>query len=165
MITEDQIIVEEDILKALREVMDPEIPVLSVVDLGIIREVLIEDDKITVKMLPTFTACPAIKIMQQQIKEKIAEFGIENVSVEIDNRSSWNSDLMTEEGKKKLQEFGLGTPLKHNGQFSLTDVEHSACPHCRSTNTTMNSLFGSTLCRSIHYCFDCRQSFERFKPL
>ncbi|MEO5673190.1 MAG: 1,2-phenylacetyl-CoA epoxidase subunit PaaD [Chitinophagales bacterium] len=159
------IISAEEILSSLSEVMDPEIPALSIVDLGIIEDVLIEDECVTVKMLPTFTACPAIKMMQQQVREKVLSLGFENVNVIIDDSVAWNSDRITEEGKIKLEKFGLGIPNRHGGEFSLFEIEHSKCPHCSSEDTTMNSLFGSTLCRSIHFCFSCRQSFERFKPL
>jgi ring-1,2-phenylacetyl-CoA epoxidase subunit PaaD len=155
----------EEILSSLSEVMDPEIPALSIVDLGIIEDVSIEDECVTVKMLPTFTACPAIKLMQQQVREKVLSLGFEKVNVIIDDSVAWNSDRMTEEGKIKLEKFGLGIPNRHGGEFSIVEIEHSKCPHCSSEDTTMNSLFGSTLCRSIHFCFSCRQSFERFKPL
>lgn len=155
----------EAVMVSLESVMDPEIPVLSVVDLGIINDVFIEDEIVTVKMTPTFTACPAIKIMQQQIKEKVLSLGFKDVKVVVDNSVAWNSDRMSDEGKKKLEKFGLGIPNRHGGEFSLEEIEHSKCPHCGSSDTTMNSLFGSTLCRSIHFCFHCKQSFERFKPL
>jgi ring-1,2-phenylacetyl-CoA epoxidase subunit PaaD len=157
--------VKQQVLDALRHVMDPEIPTLSVIDLGMIGEILVEDDRITLPLIPTFTACPALKLLQQQIGDKVRELGFENVEVIKDNSVTWNTDRITEEGKKKLQQFGLGIPERHGGNFSPDDVERSRCPHCGSDNTTMNSLFGSTLCRSIHYCFDCKQSFERFKPL
>jgi len=163
--SENTIANREEILEALHQVMDPEIPVLSVVDLGIIEDVAIEDDAVTVKMIPTFTACPAIKLMQQQIKEKISSLGFQEVKVIVDDSVSWNSDRMSEEGKKKLEKFGLGIPNRHGGEFSLEEIEHSKCPRCGSSDTTMNSLLGSTLCRSIHFCFNCKQSFERFKPL
>lgn len=163
--SENKIISKEEILESLCEVMDPEIPVLSVVDLGIIGDVVIEDDAVTVKMIPTFTACPAIRIMQQQIKEKVLSLGFGEVTVIVDDSVSWNSDRMSEEGKRKLEKFGLGIPNRHHGEFSLKEIEHSKCPHCGSSDTTMNSLFGSTLCRSIHFCFSCKQGFERFKPL
>ena len=164
--TEREVVIsKEEILEALQDVMDPEIPVLSVVDLGIIEEVVIEDEGITVKMIPTFTACPAIRIMQEQIREKVLSLGFEHVKVIVDNSVAWNSDRMSDRGKKKLEKFGLGIPNRHGGEFSLEEIEHSKCPHCGSSDTTLNSLFGSTLCRSIHFCFDCKQSFERFKPL
>jgi len=167
MFTEAEIktIGREEIIEALKQVMDPEIPTLSVVDLGMIGDVKIENNSVRVNLIPTFTACPAIKFLQQKIREKISSLGFENVEVIKDTSITWNTDRISESGKKKLEQFGLGTPQRHGGNFSLEDIEHSKCPHCGSSNTTMNSLFGSTLCRSIHYCFDCRQSFERFKPL
>ena len=164
-LSDSVITTKKEIINSLQQVMDPEIPVLSVIDLGIIGDVEVSEDVVTIKMIPTFTACPAIKMMQQQIKEKISSLGFESVVVEIDNSIAWNSDRMSEEGKKKLEQFGLGTPLRHGGNFNLQDIEQSKCPYCGSTNTSMNSLFGSTLCRSMHYCFDCKQGFERFKPL
>ena len=163
--SENKISSKEEILGSLHEVMDPEIPVLSVIDLGIIKDVVINDEVVTVKVIPTFTACPAIKIMQEQIKEKILSLGFEEVNVIVDDSVSWNSNRISEDGKKKLETFGLGIPNRHNGEFSLEEIAHSQCPHCGSNDTTINSIFGSTLCRSIHFCFDCRQSFERFKPL
>jgi ring-1,2-phenylacetyl-CoA epoxidase subunit PaaD len=167
MITEiaNKITSNEEILEALREVMDPEIPTLSVIDLGMIGEVFIEDESVIVNLIPTFTACPAIKLLQHQIREKVSSLGFENVSVVKDDSITWSTNRISEAGKMKLEKFGLGIPQRHEGNFSLEDIEHSSCPHCNSTNTTMNSLFGSTLCRSIHFCFDCKQSFERFKPL
>lgn len=161
----NSIVTKYEIITALRGVMDPEIPVLSVVDLGIIGDVEVTDEMVKVKMIPTFTACPAIKMIQNQIREKILSLGFKNTEVEIDSSIPWTSDRITEEGKKKLEKFGLGIPNRHGGEFTIEDIAQSKCPHCGSSNTTMNSLFGSTLCRSIHFCFDCKQSFEKFKPL
>ena len=163
--TEEEIISKEEIVEALREVMDPEIPTLSVIDLGMIGDISAEGDTVSIKLIPTFTACPATKLIKQLISEKISSLGFENISVELDQSVVWNSDRISEDGKKKLENFGLGIPNRHGGKISLEEIEHSKCPHCGSENTTMNSLFGSTLCRSIHFCFDCKQSFERFKPL
>src|SRR5262245_22376732 len=150
MVLTDKVVSTQEVMEALQEVMDPEIPVLSVVDLGIIAGVHLEEDFARIKMIPTFTACPAIQVMRKQIKEKVVSLGFEQVEVEVDKSISWNSNLMSEEGKRKLKQFGLGTPLRHNGDFDLKDIEDTACPHCGSQNTTMNSLFGSTLCRSVH---------------
>jgi ring-1,2-phenylacetyl-CoA epoxidase subunit PaaD len=161
----NEVTARDEILRLLREVMDPEIPTLSVIDLGMIGDIEVNDDRVIVHLIPTFTACPALNLLRQQIGQKVLELGFDNVEVIKDNSVVWNTDRITEEGKKKLEHFGLGIPQRHGGSFSPEDVEHSRCPHCGSENTTMNSLFGSTLCRSIHYCFDCKQSFERFKPL
>ena len=165
MIPSETINTAAEILNALHSVMDPEIPALSVVDLGIIGDVIVEDDFVKVKLIPTFIACPAIRQMQEMVKSKILSMGFRDADVEIDRTVAWSSDRISKAGKKKLEEFGLGTPLKHGGTFNLEEIEHSQCPHCGSSNTSMNSLFGSSLCRSIHYCYDCRQGFERFKPV
>jgi ring-1,2-phenylacetyl-CoA epoxidase subunit PaaD len=156
---------KESIFKILETVMDPEIPVISVVDMGIITDVQINTNHVLVKMIPTFTACPAIKLMQQNIKDSLLKAGYVNVSVEIDKDVRWNSDRVTEKGKKLLQDFKLGTPVTHGGEVTEEMISQSACPYCGSTNTTINSLFGSTLCRSMHYCYDCKTKFERFKPV
>jgi ring-1,2-phenylacetyl-CoA epoxidase subunit PaaD len=164
-LTENKVVRKEDILNALQEVMDPEIPVISVIELGIVGDITIEGNGVKVKIIPTFTACPAIQLMREQIKEKVLSLGFGNVEVELDHSIPWNSDRITEKGKTQLTNFGLGTPLHHHGDFNLDDIQHSKCPYCGSIETTMNSIFGSTLCRSMHYCFDCKQAFERFKPL
>ena len=165
MVQQYKLINEGSVRDALAEVMDPEIPVLSVIDLGIIEGIHIREGSVKVNMIPTFTACPAIHLMKDQIKEKMLSLGFKNVSVEVDKSISWNSDRISEAGRHKLKQFGLGISPQHHGHFDLKDIERARCPFCASENTTMNSLFGSTLCRSVHYCFDCRQSFERFKPL
>ncbi|MBA2421642.1 MAG: phenylacetate-CoA oxygenase subunit PaaJ [Chitinophagales bacterium] len=165
MISTESNVGKTTILLALKEVMDPELPFLSVVDLGIIGDIDIHENRVLLKILPTFTACPAIQLMREQIIEKILSLGFYGAEVEVDYSIPWNSDRISEEGKKKLEKFGLATADTHQGNFSIDDIEQSKCPHCSSCNTTMNSIFGSTLCRSMHYCFDCRQGFERFKPL
>jgi ring-1,2-phenylacetyl-CoA epoxidase subunit PaaD len=155
----------EHIYDALRNVMDPEIPTLSVIDLGMITDVLTGNDGVTVRLLPTFVACPATSIIRSNIKETLENSGVRNVDVVLEDKLSWSSDRVTEHGKKLLEEFGLGAPVKIDGVLDLVQIESSQCPHCGSEHTTMKSMFGSTLCRSIHYCNDCHQSFERFKPL
>ena len=145
--------------------MDPEIPTLSVVDLGMITGVSQSDDGVTVRLLPTFVACPATSVIRSNIKETLERSGFANVEVQLEDALSWSSDRITDQGRKLLGAFGLGTPVKIEGVLDLAQIESVNCPHCGSANTTMRSIFGSTLCRSIHYCNDCRQSFERFKPL
>jgi len=163
---ESVVLSKEEILHALESVMDPEIPTLSVVDMGMVTDIIVNDNKsVTVKMIPTFTACPALRMIKDMMKTKVESLGCENVTVLVDDTVTWNSDRITERGKKLLEEFGLGSPQRHRGSFGMEEIAHSKCPHCGSTNTTMNSVFGSTLCRSTHYCFDCKQAFERFKPV
>ena len=161
----DLLINEAEVMHALKEVMDPEIPTLSVIDMGMIVSVSIQENKAMVSMIPTFTACPALHIIKQQIHDRVLSMGFENVLVTIDDQVIWNSDRITNEGNEKLKAFGLGSPKRHEGNFSISEIENSTCPHCGSDDTTLKSLFGSTLCRSIHFCFSCKQGFERFKPL
>ncbi len=150
----------------LEEVKDPEIPVLSLVDLGVITEVVIEGDLVTVEMTPTFIGCPAMDYMKNDVLEVLKKKGIKNPAVNINFKHGWSSDKMTEKGKQALKQFGLAPPP--STKEILTDLhilEHAICPRCDGTNTEMKSPFGPTLCRSLHYCHDCREAFEQFKPL
>ena len=149
----------------LSTVMDPEIPTLSVVDLGMITNVDVNDDSVRVKLLPTFVACPATSYIKKNIADALIEAGFTNVDVDLESEISWTSDRVSPRGRKLLEEFGLGAPVQINGVLSLDAIEHVNCPHCGSVNTELRSMFGSTLCRSIHYCRDCKQGFERFKPV
>jgi ring-1,2-phenylacetyl-CoA epoxidase subunit PaaD len=159
-------ITSERVWQALDEVSDPEIPVISLVELGVIREASVDEaGAVTVQMTPTFSGCPALAVMEQDIKEKLAEEGATAVTVETVLHPPWSSDEISEAGRRKLKEFGLAPPGRHGGDVSVTFFEPVACPYCDSTNTTVKNTFGSTLCRAIHYCNDCRQPFEQFKPL
>ncbi len=153
------------VMEVLATVMDPEIPTLSVIDLGMITGVTMSDDGIHVRLLPTFVACPATSYIRNSITDTLANAGFHNVTVDMEDELSWSSDRVTERGRKLLEEFGLGAPIQIDGVLNLETIEHVNCPHCGSANTTLRSMFGSTLCRSIHYCEDCRQGFERFKPV
>lgn len=156
----------KEIWNALKGVEDPEIPVISIVDLGIITDVTIDEKGfITVEMTPTFTGCPAIEVMKKGIEKKLANLGYENYQVELNYKTTWTSNRISEEGRDKLEKFGLGRPESHEGEPHMEDIANARCPHCGSENTELKSVFGSTLCRSIHICHDCRQSFERFKPV
>jgi ring-1,2-phenylacetyl-CoA epoxidase subunit PaaD len=153
------------ILEILGTVMDPEIPTLSVIDLGMITGIAMSDDGVVVRLLPTFVACPATSYIRANITDALAKSGFADAKVEMETELSWSSDRVTEHGRKLLEAFGLGAPVQIDGILSLDMIEHVDCPHCGSANTTLRSMFGSTLCRSIHYCNDCKQGFERFKPL
>lgn len=155
-----------EILLALETVMDPEIPVLSVVDLGIITGISVnEDEKVTVKMTPTFTGCPAIHLMQKEISDCVKRLGFSDVEVLIDRSVSWSTNLISDRGREALKNFKLALPVKHHGEITLEMLAQSACPHCGSSDTSLQNPFGPTLCRSIHFCFSCKQAFEQFKPV
>ncbi len=161
----------EAVWAALENVKDPEIPVLSMVDMGIITSVSLlpsTNGKQTcvVTMTPTFVGCPAIDVMKKSVVEEVSKLGFETVEVKVDFENSWTSDRMTPEAKLKLEQFGIAPPVQINDE-DLTEEQLNKvrCPHCKSTDTTLRSAFGSTLCRAIRFCYNCKQGFEQFKPL
>lgn len=158
---------KENILHALHEVKDPEIPVISVVDLGIIIDVQIDEEhNVLIKMTPTFSGCPALQIMQLRVQKRASEVeGVNNVKVEVDEETSWSSNRISDEGRKQIKEFGLAPPPKFQDELDVSTIEDVQCPYCDSTNNQLKTPFGSTLCRAIHYCNNCKQTFEQFKPL
>lgn len=156
---------EEEIMKLLEGVKDPEIPVLSVVDMGMITGVTTHEDEVIVRFTPTFIGCPAINVIRQNIQTHLQQNGFENTIVETDLETTWTSDRMTEAGRKKLAQFGIAPPAPNTGELTEELLNKVKCPHCGSTDTTLNSPFGSTLCRAIRFCFSCKQGFEQFKPI
>ncbi|MDO8628998.1 MAG: 1,2-phenylacetyl-CoA epoxidase subunit PaaD [Phycisphaerales bacterium] len=154
------------IWRALETVTDPEIPVISVVDMGIIAGVRVEDRRAAVDMTPTFVGCPALAMIRENIASAVRAVGEVEVEVNVVFDPPWSSDRITEEGRRKLKAFGLAPPVRACGAASVApSLERIGCPYCDSTNTDVESIFGPTLCRSIHYCRDCLQSFEHFKPV
>lgn len=149
------------IWSALETVTDPEIPVLNVVDMGIIAGVHLRENAVIVEMTPTFVGCPALDVIRTEMRRAVEAAGEMNVEVRVVFDPPWTSDRMTEIGRRRLKEFGLAPPMQCGGAPTTT----ATCPHCDSTQTEMESLFGPTLCRSIHYCRNCLQSFEQFKTL
>ncbi len=149
----------------LEEVKDPEIPVLSLVDLGVVTEVEFDNDHVRVELTPTFAGCPAMEMMKSEVLEKLKSNGIKNPQVEISFRIPWSSEFISEKGKKALKEFGLAPPPSNKLFTDLEILENAICPRCNGTHTELKNPFGSTLCRSIYYCTDCREAFEQFKPI
>jgi ring-1,2-phenylacetyl-CoA epoxidase subunit PaaD len=150
--------------EALAEIPDPEIPAVSLVDLGVIREVDVDHGRVRVKFTPTFLGCPAIEVMRGLMVERIRQLGAEaDVAV---SAEGWSSDRITEDGRRKLEESGFAPPT---GTAPATLVQIQAaihhCPYCGSTDTRLENLFGPTPCRSIRYCSACRQPFEQFKTI
>lgn len=155
----------EQIWEALEDVKDPEIPVISVVEMGIIRGVLVEDEQVTVRMTPTFSGCPALHVMKSDIEECIRQLGWSKVTVMTALAPPWSSDWISDAGREKLKAFGLAPPNRHGGHAELIFHELATCPYCDSKNTSLRNSFGSTLCRMIYFCNDCLQPFEKFKAL
>jgi ring-1,2-phenylacetyl-CoA epoxidase subunit PaaD len=158
-------ITKDQIFTWLEEVKDPEIPVLSLVDLGVITDIQLNDNGIVIEMTPTFVGCPALDMMKSEIREVLIKRGITNVSINVSFREPWTSDRISERGKEALKKFGLAPPPSREVFMDLEVLEHAICPRCDGTDTEMKNAFGPTLCRSIHYCNSCKEAFEQFKPL
>ncbi|MBL7870443.1 MAG: phenylacetate-CoA oxygenase subunit PaaJ [Cyclobacteriaceae bacterium] len=154
----------QQIWKLLEEVKDPEIPVLSLVDLGVITHVKVTDDHALVEMTPTFVGCPAMDYMKLEVENLLKEKGISPV-VTISFKTPWSSDLISEKGKTALKKYGLAPPPSSKVFTDLEILETAICPRCDGENTEMKSPFGPTLCRALYYCHDCKEAFEQFKPL
>jgi ring-1,2-phenylacetyl-CoA epoxidase subunit PaaD len=147
---------EGALLAALAEIADPEIPAISIVDLGIVHRAEIgPDGAIRVALLPTFVGCPAIEMIRTAVAERLATFG-RPVEVAITFEVPWTSDRITPAGRERLHGSGFAPPAEP------ADIR---CPYCDSARVAMDSVFGPTLCRSLFYCRDCRQPFESFKPI
>jgi ring-1,2-phenylacetyl-CoA epoxidase subunit PaaD len=161
------VVTADEVWEALAEIPDPEIPVISLVDLGVIKDVEVADDRVRIDFTPTFMGCPALEPMQRAMEQKVAELGAEaEVRVLLDD--SWSSDRITPEGREKLRAAGFAPPSpRPAGKLDLVQLQTGAfrCPYCGSTETRLENLFGPTPCRSIRYCDSCRQPFEQFKTL
>jgi ring-1,2-phenylacetyl-CoA epoxidase subunit PaaD len=155
----------ENIYTWLEEVKDPEIPVLSLVDLGIIRNVTVDREEISIVITPTFVGCPALEMMKTEITEMLIKKGALKVDITVSYSKPWSSDDISDKGKKALKQFGLAPPPTRDLIVDLEMLEHAQCPRCGTADTDLKSAFGATLCRSIYYCNNCRESFEQFKPL
>ncbi len=155
----------DEVYAWLEEVKDPEIPVLSLVDLGVITSVVVEEEKVTVEMTPTFVGCPAMEYMKSEVEGVLKNRGIKSVEVNITFRIPWSSDLISEKGKQSLKQFGLAPPPSTKIFTDLEILETAICPRCNGINTELKSPFGPTLCRAIFYCNTCKEAFEQFKPV
>lgn len=159
---------KDDIWELISEVTDPEIPVLTIADLGIARSVELEGDTFIIKITPTYSGCPAMKAIEDDIRKKLKINGIHNFEIRKDFSEPWTTDWMSDEAKKKLKEYGIAPPGKTGGEedflSSLKGGDKAVpCPYCDSTNTELQSQFGSTACKSQYYCHDCEEPFEHFK--
>jgi len=156
---------EKEIWQLLEEVKDPEVPVLSVLDLGIVRNVKTEDDKIEITITPTYSGCPAMDVISMDIRLKLIEKGHRNVVIHQSLSPAWTTDWMSEEGKQKLKAYGIAPPNPKQ-QFCSDDMfseEAVACPRCNSHHTELISQFASTACKSMYRCLDCKEAFDYFK--
>lgn len=149
---------EKEILTLLEDVQDPEIPVLNIVEMGIVREINISDEKVQISITPTYMGCPAMNMIENEMLDVLYEKGISKVKVKTVYSPAWTTDWLSDETKNKLKEYGIAPPR------AVTDLlDKIECPFCNSNSTKLTSEFGSTACKSLHYCDACHQPFEHFK--
>jgi ring-1,2-phenylacetyl-CoA epoxidase subunit PaaD len=157
----DHAVTAAEVWTALEGIPDPEIPVISLVELGVIRDVSVEGDRVRIEFTPTFLGCPALETMKRALEEAVRGVGGEP-DVAVVNDDSWGTDKITAAGREKLRAAGFAPPAPR--LIQLQSAVHR-CPYCGSTDTTLENLFGPTPCRSLRYCNACRQPFEQFKTI
>ena len=163
-----QAIEQRAVMAALDEVADPEIPTVSIVELGMIGGVDVGAEEIVVELLPTFVGCPALEVIRDAVVDRLTPFG-RAVRVDVSFATPWSSDRISPAGREKLRGSGFAPPppVRPGRGLPMLDAATApvACPYCGSLQTTLENVFGPTQCRSIRHCADCRQPFESFKPV
>ncbi len=157
---------EKEVWKILETVNDPEVPVLSIIDLGIVRDVKIDSDKITIIITPTYTGCPAMDVINMNIRMVLLENGFNNIEIKNILSPAWTTDWMSETGKQKLKEYGIAPPNPKQivcTTDAFQEEEAIQCPQCNSYNTQLISRFGSTACKALYKCNNCQEPFDYFK--
>lgn len=159
---------EATIWQWLSEIPDPEIPVVSILDLGIVRAVAIikdnNDSKIIITITPTYSGCPAMDIISMQIRMNLIGRGLKNIEIKEQLQPAWTTDWITESGKDKMEAYGIAPPRrKSSNSLELFEDDEVPCPRCKSSNTSLISRFGATSCKAFYTCNDCKEPFEHFK--
>ncbi|MBO9573812.1 MAG: phenylacetate-CoA oxygenase subunit PaaJ [Chitinophagaceae bacterium] len=157
---------EQEIWSLLESVPDPEVPVLSVTDLGIVREVKADKDNVELTITPTYSGCPAMDVISMNIRIALLQHGYKNIKIKTVLSPPWTTDWMTQSGKQKLKAYGIAPPYGsgNNNEINLfADPQNVQCPLCNSYNTKMISEFGSTACKALYRCNDCGEPFDYFK--
>lgn len=154
---------KEKIVSFLAEIPDPEIPVINIKELGVLRDVLIHGNEVEVVITPTYSGCPAMKQIENDIITLLKKNGIENGKVKMVYHPAWTTDWITEEAREKLRKYGISPPEKTSLDKGTLTGKKKACPRCGSENTEMVSQFGSTACKALYKCLDCREPFDHFK--
>lgn len=152
--------------QALETIKDPEIPVLSIVELAVVRKLEVNGDAVLVEITPTFSACPAYEVIARTVEATLQELGARQVEVKTLLSPPWSTDWLTDEAREKLRRFGLAVPPRHGGKLrAAIEAGAAPCPYCGSSNTRQTNSFGCSPCRAIAFCEDCRQPFEQLKPV
>jgi ring-1,2-phenylacetyl-CoA epoxidase subunit PaaD len=154
---------QNKIWKILASVCDPEIPVLSILDLEIVRDVHFENNMAEIIITPTYSGCPAMDFIGMNIRKALIENGFEKIKIAHQLSPAWTTDWLTEDGKQKLKSFGIAPPVSKTFDKNYLENLPVACPHCNSMNTKLISEFGSTACKAIYQCNDCGEPFDYFK--
>jgi ring-1,2-phenylacetyl-CoA epoxidase subunit PaaD len=153
----------EKISKLIASIPDPEIPVITIEELGILRSVEMNNEELIITITPTYSGCPAMKTIEDEIKSVLKEEGIANAQVKTVYSPAWTTDWMTDEAKEKLEKYGISPPGKLSKLYSIAGDRAVACPRCGSTEVTMVSMFGSTACKALYKCNKCLEPFDQFK--
>ena len=162
MVIENNIQVKK-VRQILEQVSDPEIPVLSIIDLGIVRDVQLDENGIEVFITPTYSGCPAMDMIAMNIRMELLHHGFENVKITQQLSPAWTTDWMTESGKEKLKAYGIAPPVGKVIDQQFLEEMRVECPQCHSKNTKLLSEFGSTACKALFQCRDCKEPFDYFK--
>lgn len=153
----------QDVYNLIAGIPDPEIPVITIKDLGILRDVKLVKDVYIVTITPTYTACPAMGMIETQIKEILSRHGIQKVKVELTYTPAWTTDWLSQEAKSKLKNYGIAPPNHSSCSKLFSAAEVVVCPQCNSKHTSLISRFGSTACKALYKCEDCKETFDLFK--
>ncbi|MEN9993359.1 MAG: phenylacetate-CoA oxygenase subunit PaaJ [Bacteroidota bacterium] len=157
---------ETDIRAYLEEVSDPEIPVLTITDLGVVQQIYLQDQTWIVELTPTYSGCPAMQQIEVDLLAKLKEKGVPNAQVKHILSPAWTTDWITEAGRQKLRLYGIAPPVNEPDKTALfSEPPRVSCPKCNSNNTRMVSLFGSTACKAHYQCAACQEPFDYFKCL
>ncbi len=161
-----KMLTKKNIYDLLSEIPDPEIPVITIVELGVVRDVNIIDAKnVEVTITPTYSGCPAMKQMEDDVRKKLQDQGFENVTIKMVYNPAWTTDWLSAEAKLKLQNYGIAPPEESttDKSFLTGKQKQITCPRCKSKNSSMVSQFGSTACKALYKCNDCLEVFDYFK--
>lgn len=156
----------EEIWEFLSEIPDPEIPVISIAELGVLRKVDIQDSKVIVTITPTYSGCPAMKTFEDDIRTSLTQNGVSEFEIITTHSPAWTTDWINEEARAKLKKYGIAPPIKgtaDKGVLFSSDSKTIQCPLCNSNNTNLKSQFGSTACKALYQCNDCLEPFDYFK--
>ncbi len=157
---------EDNILSILNSIPDPEIPAISIVELGVVKNISLENSLLTITITPTYSGCPAVDRFVADIKERLTEEGYNNIDIKFQYSPAWTTDWISDEAKKKLRAYGIAPPVNgtaDKGSLFSGGPKVVNCPQCNSENTTLVSQFGSTACKAFYTCDDCKEPFDYFK--